>query len=171
MQRSRFQSPVGEIRMLASPDGLAAIYFRSQARSLESRLAPGGVRRGLGNLFLLQAEAFLSCYFDGDLEYCPHIRLDWRGTPFQLAVWKALRSIVPGKTASYRQLAARVGRPAAPRAVGRAVGANPLSILVPCHRVVGADGSLTGYAGGLSAKQFLLEHEVRHAGEEPQADA
>ncbi len=157
--------------MLASSEGLAAIYFPSQARSVESRLAPGGARRGLGNIFLLQAEAFLSCYFDGDLGYSPDIRLDWRGTPFQLGVWKALRSIVPGATASYRQLAARVGRPKAMRAVGRAVGANPLSILVPCHRVIGADGSLTGYAGGLSVKEYLLQHEGRHARDELQIDA
>ncbi len=149
--------------MLASDEGLAAIYFPPQAASLESKLAPEGVRHGHGNMSLLRAEAFLACYFDGDLRYSPRVEIDWRGTPFQQEVWKALTGIDPGERVSYRDLASRVGRPAAFRAVGRAVAANPLSILVPCHRVVGADGGLTGYAGGLSVKRFLLQHEECHA--------
>jgi methylated-DNA-[protein]-cysteine S-methyltransferase len=86
-----------------------------------------------------------------------------RGTPFQLAVWQALRTIGYARTASYAELARRIGRPRAVRAVGAANGANPLSIVVPCHRVIGSNGSLTGYGGGLEAKQWLLAHERRHA--------
>ena len=149
--------------MLASASGLAAIYFPAQADSVGSRLAPGGPRHGLGNVFLLQAEAFLACYFDGDVEYSPEIPLDRRCTPFQADVWDALAEIQPGQRASYGALAARLGRPGAARAVASALARNPLAILVPCHRVVGADGALTGYAGGLGIKRLLLEHEERYA--------
>ena len=163
MQGSKFLSPLGEIRMLASDSGLVGIYFPAQAPKLEARLAPDGVRRGHGNIFLLRAEAYLACYFDGDLGFAPEIPLDMRGTPFQVGVWTALGEIQPAQTLSYGELASRMGRPRAARAVAGAIGRNPLSILVPCHRVVGADGSLTGYAGGLKAKRFLLEHERRCA--------
>ncbi|MCY4187474.1 MAG: methylated-DNA--[protein]-cysteine S-methyltransferase [Bryobacterales bacterium] len=163
MQYSTFLSPLGEIRMLASEAGLAAAYFPVQARKLEARLAPGGFRPGRGNLFLLRAEAYLACYFDGDLDFSPEIPFDMRGTPFQVGVWTALGEIAPGRRLSYGELASRMGRPAAVRAVAAAIGRNPLSIFVPCHRVVGADGSLKGYAGGVTKKRFLLEHERRCA--------
>ena len=163
MQGSRYNSPIGEIRMLASERGLAAIYFPAQVESIESRLAPEGRHRGHGNVYLLQAEAYLACYFVGDMQYTPEIPLDRRGTPFQAEVWNALAEIPPGRRWSYRDLASRVGRPNSVRAVAGAVARNPLSILVPCHRVVGSDGSLTGYAGGLRLKQLLLEHEERHS--------
>lgn len=159
MQRSKFLSPLGEIRMLASDSGLVAIYFPVQASKLEARLAPEGALPGHGNIFLLQAEAFLACYFDGDLDYSPDIPLDLHGTPFQIGVWNALRNIAPRQRLSYGELASRMERPSAVRAVAAAIGRNPLSILVPCHRVVGADGNLTGYAGGLTVKRYLLEHE------------
>ncbi len=165
MQFSKFRSPVGDIRMLASEAGLAAVYFPAQAEFLEPRLAPNGLRKGHGNVFLLQAEAFLACYFDGDLMYSPTIPLYWQGTLFQRQVWKAIAAIRPGDRSTYLDLAAGLGRPSAVRAVGRAVGANPLSIVIPCHRVVGSDGRLTGYAGGLSVKRYLLGHEARHCSE------
>lgn len=149
--------------MLASQRGLAAIYFPAQRERMEARLAPGGTMPGHGNVFLLQAEAYLACYFAGDLDYAPDIPLDCRGTPFQLSIWQTLAEIPPGQRWTYRGLAERVGRPRATRAVGAAVGRNPLSILLPCHRVVGSDGALTGYAGGLAAKRFLLAHEDGHA--------
>ena len=148
--------------MLASDEGLAAVYFDRQAPALESRLAPDGLRAGHGNVFLLQAEALLACYFDGDLAFSPEIPLDRRGTEFQVSVWNAIEAIPAGERLSYRDLAASIGRPEAVRAVGGAVGANPLSIVVPCHRVVGTDGSLTGYAGGMDVKRYLLDHERRH---------
>ncbi len=163
MQYSRFRSPVGDIHLLASPQGLAGVYFPSQAESIESRLAPKGRQRGHGNIFLLQAEAFLACYFDGDLHYSSNVELDLRGTPFQVDVWRTLIAIPPGQRTSYLDLANRLGRPEAVRAVAGAVARNPVSILIPCHRVVGSDGSLTGYAGGLLIKQQLLDHESRCA--------
>ena len=162
MQASKFRTPIGELRMMASRRGLAALYFPQQAERLESRLAPEGLRRGHGNIFLLQAEAFLACYFEGDLEYSPEIPLDLSGTDFQVSVWRALTGISPGLTESYGGLAASMGQPTAVRAVAAAVGKNPVSILLGCHRIVGVGGQLTGYAGGLSAKRFLLDHERRH---------
>lgn len=87
------------------------------------------------------------------------ISVDLRGTPFQLEVWGALREIPPGSTISYRELAERVGRPTAVRAVAGACGANPVGLIVPCHRVIGADGSLTGFASGVDRKRALLERE------------
>lgn len=165
MQHSKYDSPLGAIHTLASPSGLSAIYFPPQIRRIEPSLAPAGRMRGHGNIFLLQAEAYLACYFDGDLGFRPDLPLDLRGTPFQIEVWQALRTIPPGERITYRELAVRLGRPEAVRAVASAIARNPASILLPCHRVVGSDGSLRGYAGGLHAKRYLLEHEARHARE------
>jgi len=105
----------------------------------------------------------LHAYFDGDLEAPSDIATATAGTPFQRDVWRALREIPAGTTTSYGQLATDLGDSTASRAVGAANGANPIGIVVPCHRVIGADGSLTGYAGGLPRKQWLLEHEGRFA--------
>jgi O-6-methylguanine DNA methyltransferase len=107
----------------------------------------------------------LDAYFDGDLDTLDDIRVATGGTPFQHAVWKALRKIKPGATKSYGQIAARIGRPNASRAVGAANGSNPIAIVVPCHRVIGSNGTLTGYGGGLPRKQWLLDHERRHSGQ------
>ena len=96
--------------MLASDAGLAAIYFPVQAPRLEARLAPAGVRSGHGNIFLLQAEAFLACYFDSDLEYSPDIPLDLRGTPFQVDVWTALREIAPAAHPELRRTGVTPGK-------------------------------------------------------------
>jgi methylated-DNA-[protein]-cysteine S-methyltransferase len=104
-------------------------------------------------------KAALSAYFDGDLTSLGAIECATGGTPFQRAVWAALRGIPPGTTLSYGALAKRIGRPAAVRAVGLANGANPIGLVVPCHRVIGADGSLTGYGGGIERKRWLLRHE------------
>jgi methylated-DNA-[protein]-cysteine S-methyltransferase len=104
-------------------------------------------------------KAALSAYFAGDLTSLDAIECATGGTPFQRAVWAALRGIPPGTTLSYGALAKRIGRPAAVRAVGLANGANPIGLVVPCHRVIGADGSLTGYGGGIERKRWLLRHE------------
>jgi methylated-DNA-[protein]-cysteine S-methyltransferase len=101
----------------------------------------------------------LTAYFDGDIAALDDIACEVAGTPFQRSVWKALRKIPAGKTTSYGALARRIGKPAAMRAVGAANGANPIAIVVPCHRVIGTDGSLTGYGGGLDRKRWLLKHE------------
>ena len=104
----------------------------------------------------------LQRYFEGNINAIDAIELDLRGTPFQRAVWQAIREIPAGRTASYSEIAQAVGRPAAVRAVGTATGRNPAGIAVPCHRVVRSDGSLGGYGGGLDRKQWFLDHEQRH---------
>jgi methylated-DNA-[protein]-cysteine S-methyltransferase len=108
----------------------------------------------------------LRAYLRGRLRALDGIAVDPGGTPFQRAVWRAMRQIPPGRTATYRDLAHRIGRVDAARAVGAASGANPVGIVIPCHRVVGVDGGLTGYGGGLHRKRWLLRHEGagRHEG-------
>jgi methylated-DNA-[protein]-cysteine S-methyltransferase len=101
----------------------------------------------------------MRAYLAGELNALDRLPADAGGTPFQQEVWAALRTIPPGVTWSYKQLALRIGRPAAVRAVGLANGSNPIGIVVPCHRVIGANGTLTGYGGGLPRKRWLLEHE------------
>lgn len=101
----------------------------------------------------------MQAYFKGDIAAIDGLEVGLGGTPFQRQIWTQLRTIAAGQTISYRELAQRVGRPAAARAAGAANGANPVAIVVPCHRVVGSDQALTGYAGGLQRKQWLLDHE------------
>jgi O-6-methylguanine DNA methyltransferase len=101
----------------------------------------------------------LDAYFDGDLGALNRVPIATGGTSFQRAVWKAVRAIKPGTTTSYGEIASSIGRPTASRAVGAANGANPIAIVVPCHRVIGANGTLTGYGGGLPRKQWLLSLE------------
>lgn len=105
------------------------------------------------------ARRALDAYFEGDLTAIDDVQVATGGTPFQRTVWAALRRILAGRTTSYAALAATIGRPSAMRAVGLANGSNPVAIIVPCHRVIGADHSLAGYAGGLPRKRWLLEHE------------
>jgi methylated-DNA-[protein]-cysteine S-methyltransferase len=105
----------------------------------------------------------LEAYFEGQVAAIEGLRTLARGTEFQLLVWSALREIPAGRTLSYGALAAKIGRPAAVRAVGAANGANPIPVVVPCHRVIGADSSLTGFGGGLERKRWLLTHERTHA--------
>jgi methylated-DNA-[protein]-cysteine S-methyltransferase len=101
----------------------------------------------------------IGAYLVGDFAAIDHIPVETGGTPFQRDVWTELRAIPAGSTISYGELAKRVGRPAASRAVGMANGSNPIVIVIPCHRVIGADGSLTGYGGGIERKRWLLAHE------------
>jgi methylated-DNA-[protein]-cysteine S-methyltransferase len=112
---------------------------------------PDSVKRALG------------AYFNGNLDALTQVKTATGGTPFQREVWKTLRTIPAGTTISYGQLASKVGRKGASRAVGAANRANPMPIVVPCHRVIGADGSLTGFGGGLAYKKWLLDHESRFA--------
>ena len=124
---------------------LLRIHYGSQP--LCERRAPAVIRDALAS------------YFAGDLRSIDRIEVATMGTQFQRDVWAALRTIRPGITLSYSALAARIGRPKAVRAVGAANGSNPISVVVPCHRVIGADGSLTGYGGGIERKRWLLSHE------------
>jgi len=148
-------SPIGRLRLVASGAALVAIDLPSAkgARPLEAR----GAR---GHAILDRAAAQLAEYFRGarrvfDLPLGP------AGTPFQRAVWDEVALIPWGERRSYAEVALEIGRPRAVRAVGGANARNPLPIVVPCHRVVGSDGTLTGYAGGLAAKEWLLAHEGR----------
>lgn len=148
----RFSSPAGTLGISADGTGLTGIF-----------LCPGRLPDGLREQetpLLREAEKQLGEYFAGTRRKF-HLPLSLRGTPFQLAVWAALQAIPFGETRSYGQLAAMIGRPRACRAVGMANHANPVMIIVPCHRVIGADGSLTGYGGGLEMKRFLLELEQK----------
>lgn len=106
----------------------------------------------------------IAAYMEGDVHAIDALPVEFCGTAFQCKVWRALRAIPAGETLSYGALAKRIGEPKAVRAVGLANGANPIAVIVPCHRVIGSDGSLTGYGGGLKRKRWLLEHEARHAG-------
>ena len=108
------------------------------------------------------ATAAMLAYFEGDLLAPDSLAVATGGTEFQRLVWSALRNIPAGSTISYRELATRIGRPSATRAVGMANGANPVSVVVPCHRVIGSNSTLTGYGGGLARKQWLLAHERAH---------
>ena len=147
--------PIGPLTALATKQGIAGLWFDNQTHH------PGKLDAPLdaGNAHIALTQRWLDAYWAGR-EPSPHgVPLDLHGTPFQRAVWLALLAIPFGRSRSYGEIAAQVGPGAAPRATGAAVGRNPVSILVPCHRVIGADGSLVGYAGGLQRKQRLLQHE------------
>jgi methylated-DNA-[protein]-cysteine S-methyltransferase len=149
------QSPVGRLTAVATDDGRAAILWE--------QVRPGRVPLTIDDEapehpVLLEAERQLEEYFAGRRTQFS-LRLDVAGTPFQRQVWNALLTIPFGETRSYGEIARQIGRPDAARAVGAANGRNPLSIVAPCHRVVGSTGNLTGFAGGLAVKAHLLSHE------------
>lgn len=148
-------SPVGTLHLRCTADGLTHLLMQPQGREL-----PDGAQRG--HPLLEAAKQQLAEYFAGEREAF-QLPLAPSGTPFQQRVWQELCGIPLGETRSYGQIAAAIGRPSASRAVGAANGANPIGIIVPCHRVVGADGTLTGYAGGLDRKRWLLARELRPA--------
>jgi methylated-DNA-[protein]-cysteine S-methyltransferase len=148
-------SPVGRLTLVASGQGLAAILWQDDR--------PGRVKLNIGSEdashpVLLEAERQLQEYFAGRRTTFA-LTLDLAGTPFQRAVWNALLTIPFGQTRTYGEIARQIGSPDAVRAVGAANGRNPVSIVAPCHRVIGADGTLTGFAGGLEAKARLLALE------------
>ena len=151
------KSPVGGIKLVASAKALVAVLWK-QERPNRVRLATS--KPDPKQSILLETERQLCEYFAGERTWF-ELPLEPRGSEFQRKVWRALKEIPFGKTRSYRDLAERIGLPKASRAVGAANGKNPLSIVVPCHRVIGADGTLTGYAGGLETKAALLAFEAR----------
>lgn len=154
--QSVIDSPLGPLMLAASPQGLQGAWFvQGQRHMPDSSAWP----LAQDNLVLRQAEQILRRYFAGEpVGFDLPLDLD-SGTPFQQSVWRALLKIPRGTTTSYGAISTHLGNPAAVRAVGGAVGRNPLSIIVPCHRVLGADGTLTGYAGGLERKVALLRIE------------
>lgn len=155
-----FPSPLGPITLASDGRALVALEFGTP----EDRVLPGLAAR-FGPVSIREVQdpqgftARVRAYFAGELEALSACPVDGGGTGFQRRVWAALREIPAGETLSYSALAARLGVPAASRAVGAANGRNPVAIAVPCHRVIGADGSLTGYGGGLARKRWLLGHE------------
>ena len=157
----RLSTPVGEVLLVTDGEGaVRALDFagyedrmtrllvrHAPGASLTAERAPGPVRTALER------------YFGGDVHALDGLTVTTGGTDFQRSVWKALRAIPAGETRTYGQLAAAIGSPKAVRAVGLANGRNPVALIVPCHRVIGANGTLTGYAGGLERKRWLLQHE------------
>lgn len=163
----RIDTPIGELLLVADNAGklraldwsdyeermlrLLRLHYGKDGFKLEPAYNPHGLRDAINR------------YFAGDLGAIDDISVETAGTPFQRTVWKQLRNIPTGSAISYGKLAGQIARPKAVRAVGLANGSNPIGIVVPCHRVVGSDGSLTGYGGGLERKRWLLEHERKHA--------
>lgn len=153
------QSPVGVLTLVARGDCLAAVLWEQER---ENRVRLGELQRDDRHPVLLETVRQLGEYFAGQRRRF-ELPLDFVGTEFQRQVWAALLTIPFGETRSYSEIAHQLGNPKAVRAVGAANGRNPISIIAPCHRVIGASGGLTGFAGGLPAKQFLLALEGRES--------
>ena len=149
------RSPVGALTLVASDDGLAAILWENDR---PGRVRLGVVAEDADHPVLLATERQLAEYFAGRRKVFD-LKLDFAGTAFQEKVWRALLAIPFGETRTYAQIARQIGRPSAVRAVGAANGRNPISIVAPCHRVIGSNGELTGFAGGLAIKAQLLRLE------------
>ncbi len=159
----RLATPIGELLIVTDRDGKLRVadwtdyedrmllllrrHYGEGGYTLKAARDPGGLTSAMRS------------YFEGDLDILDRLSVATAGTPFQRDVWRALREIKCGTTISYAELARRIGRPSAVRAVGLANGQNPISIVVPCHRVIGSNGSLTGYGGGIERKRWLLRHE------------
>lgn len=157
--QTRYQSPLGSIIIAATAKGLAGLWFDDQRHLPRELVGPAVWPSDPDHLVLKEVISQLTEYFSGQRSSFD-VPLDLAyGTAFQQSVWQALLKIPQGGTASYGEVSQRIGKPAAVRAVGAAVGRNPVSIIVPCHRVMGAGGKLTGYAGGLERKSALLKLE------------
>ena len=155
MGATRLPSPIGDLVITASDSGLTGVWFPGKGPVAAAR--PDD-ERGPASTLLARASEQLAEYFAGTRTTFD-LLLDAGGTAFERRVWDALRTIPYGTTLSYSELARRLGDPRATRAVGAANGKNPIPIIVPCHRVIGANGALTGFGGGLDRKRWLLEHE------------
>ena len=160
-------TPIGALVVIEDEtDALFMVEFADcddrMERWLHHRLASGRFALRAGTVSRRTREAF-AAYFDGGVGSLRDLPVRLDGTPFQNSMWTALRDIRPGETLAYGAFALRLGRPQAARAVGHANGSNPMSIVVPCHRLVGANGDLTNYGGGLERKRWLIDHEARHA--------
>lgn len=165
LQLDRYKSPMATLLLVTDDEGnLRALDFGDYETRMRRLLGEhyGDYQLDEGHAPRAVAKA-LDAYFDGELDALDHIRVATGGTPFQRTVWQALRKIEPGATKTYGQIAVSVGRPNASRAVGAANGSNPIAIVVPCHRVIGSNGMLTGYGGGLPRKRWLLDHERQHS--------
>jgi methylated-DNA-[protein]-cysteine S-methyltransferase len=159
IQVDTIASPMGDLTIAERAGRVCLLHFGADGTAIDETLErwyPGEprARRQVDSLRTL-----LSGYFQGQLDVIETVPVELNGTEFQKHVWKALRHIPSGSTISYAELARRIGEPSAVRAVGAANGANPVALIVPCHRVIGSDGTLTGYGGGLDRKRWLLVHE------------
>lgn len=166
LDRAELDTPLGPMLALASAEGVAFLEFTTRDRMsrLSRRLARwfGAHRiRDRRGPHARATAAWLGAYFAGERSAAP--ALDLRGTPFERAVWAHLLRIPPGTTSTYARVASELGHPNKARAVGAANGANPVTLIVPCHRLLGSSGALTGYGGGLDSKRWLLQHETRWA--------
>jgi methylated-DNA-[protein]-cysteine S-methyltransferase len=162
LQRARIGSPVGELTLFALAGRLVAVAFEGYGEWALSHLAPRPGREELDVQDVPDpagAATALGRYFAGELDSLRGVEVDPAGTSFQKRVWAALCRIRPGKTISYADLALKIGQPRASRAVAQASARNPVPIFIPCHRVIGADGFLVGYGGGIAIKGRLLAHE------------
>ena len=155
---THYHSPLGTYIIASSNEGIVCVKPEDRAQIYLARWERAGIEVKDNGAHNSRLQSQLDVYFTGKLHRFT-VPLDLRGTSFQRQVWELLGGIPWGETRSYRQIAEALGRPKASRAVGRAVGANPVSIVIPCHRVIGSDGSLTGYGGGLDRKKALLEIE------------
>ena len=157
------ESPLGPLTIFAGSGRLMGVEFGDNCADFEHELEPLRRMRVAGIVKQhpdpAGAVSALRAYFAGDLLALEALTVDPMGTPFQLRVWNALRSVPAGRTASYSDIANAIGARTATRAVGAANGANPIAIVVPCHRIIGSGGSLVGYGGGLDRKRWLLQHE------------
>lgn len=155
-------TPIGDLLVVVDGEAICALYWSSDGEPAEMAKS---LRRRYGDFTLEQVNdpagvaSAIRAYFAGDLRALAELPVTTGGTEFQRAVWLGLRGIPAGEVLTYGELAARLGRPTAARAVGMACGSNPVGLVLPCHRVVGASGSLTGFGGGLDRKQWLLQHE------------
>lgn len=163
LKMDRIETPIGTLFIVADTEGnLRATEWSDHDHRLRAWMQAHYGKKGFrlehssNPSGLTQA---ISAYFAGDLQAIDTLPVQTNGTPFQLEVWRELRKIPCGATISYAELARRIGRPKAVRAVGLANGSNPIGVVVPCHRVIGSNGSLTGYGGGIERKRWLLDHE------------
>jgi methylated-DNA-[protein]-cysteine S-methyltransferase len=164
--REEVRTPIGVFVVECDPEGrVISTSWKEELRrgSVIKWATPSGSEGAPDAGSASPVKQALLEYFDGDLRAIDRIPVAPQGSEFQLSVWRELRRIPPGATVTYSQLAMQLGRSSATRAVGRANATNPIGLIVPCHRVVGYDGSLTGYGGGLDRKRWLLDHEHRHA--------
>ncbi len=173
MERLQLESPIGNLTCLVRNEVLVGVEFEARPETVRPGATVEYVRRRFPGEEIRDVReaagvrAAFEKYFGGDADALDPLAVDPGGTPFQAKVWLALREIESGKTWSYAQLAERVGSPAAVRAVGAANGANPIPLVLPCHRVIGKDGKLVGYGGGMDRKVWLLCHEGCEAGQQP----
>jgi methylated-DNA-[protein]-cysteine S-methyltransferase len=163
LSMDRLGTPVGDVQIVALEGKLVLVDFADNRDRIHGLLEKRFGAYTLEARALPEFKAPLEAYFAGEFSAIRDLPVDTGGTDFQRTVWQALLEIPVGETWSYLELARRIGQPGAVRAVGATNGLNPISIVLPCHRVIGSSGALTGYAGGLARKKWLLEHEARFA--------